>query len=246
MIGLQFIIDLEEMTAAELAEKIGVSFSLVYRWLNGKKTIPKQRIVQIHSKVFPEYPEEYLDKEITEADKTILSNIRLSKTTTTDFKMKKLVNYASHYADDVKETLANVAGILSTSANSNLTYNQHMNASVYMLMLSTLLSEQSIILDDFKALYNLEAQKGRRSASILVSLVLSALCQALGHDGYIDDIVCSEPLRIVLSTDGSETGTFDREIHSQLQNAFTEIIERYDKRDKILEALNKKIHDEKH
>ena len=245
MIGLQYILDLEEMTAAELAEKIGVSLSLVYRWLNNKKSVPKQRIIQIHSKVFPEYPEEYLNKEITEEDKSLLTKIRLSRTATSDYKMKKLADYGSNYAGEVKEILAKIAGILSVSNNTNLIQNPHMTASIYMLMLANVLGEQTIVLNDFKALYSLEAEKGQRSASMLVSLVLSALCQVLGHGGYIDDIVLPEPLRLLLPTDGSETGTFDREIHSQLLNVFADIIERYDKRDKILEALNKRIKEEK-
>ena len=245
MIGLQYILELEEMTAAELSEKIGVSFSLVYRWLNGKKAIPKQRVIQIHSKVLPEYPEELIDKEITEADKTILTNIRLSRTATSDYKIKKLVQLENNYSNKVRETLANIAGILSISNNTNLLRNQRMNANIYMLMLANVLGEQTTVLNDFNALYSLEADKRQRSASILVSLVLSALCTALGHGGYIDDIICAEPLRVVLSTDGANTGTFDKEIHDQLTNTFKGIIERYDKRDKILEALNNKIKEEK-
>lgn len=245
MLGLQFILDIEEMSTAELADKIGVSPSLVYRWLNGKKPLPRQRTIQIHSKVFPEYPEEYLDKDITEADKAVLNDIRRSKTGTTDFKLKKLIELASNYADDVKTTIANIAGALNATNNVDFIQNPspNMNATIYMLMLSTVLSEQTAMLNDFKALYGLEAGANReqRGANILVSVVLSALCEALGRGGYIDDIVCSEPLRVVVSDEGLKGGTFDREIHGQLVDVFTEIVGRYDKRDKILETLNNKL-----
>lgn len=245
MLGLQHIMEIEEMTPAVLAEEIGVSSSLVYRWISGKKPLPKQRTIQIHSKVFPEYPIEYLDKDITEADKAVLNNIRRSKTGTTDYKLKKLIKLASNYADDVKVTLANIAGALNATNNADYIQNPspNMNATIYMLMLSTVLSEQTAMLNDFKALYSLEAGANReqRGANILVSVVLSALSEALGRGGYMDDIVCSEPLRVVVSDEGLKGGTFDREIHGQLVDVFKEIIGRYDKRDKILEALNNKL-----
>lgn len=240
MLGLEYILKLEEISPLKLSNKIGVSSSLVYRWIHGMKPIPKQRTIQIHSKVFPDYPEVYIDKEITEADKIVLNKIRRSRTETTDYKSKKIVELRNNYDDEVRETLTNIAGALRLNTDF-LQQNPHMNANMYLLMLSTMLSEQTIVLNDFKALCSLEADKGQRSANALVSVVLSALCTALGRGGYLDDIICAEPLRVVLSDDGAKVGTLDRKTHEHLINVFTNIIDSYDKRDKIIETLNERL-----
>lgn len=240
MIGLHYIMDIEDMTPIALAGKLHVSPSLVYRWINGKKPLPKQRTIQIHSKVFPEYPEEYYDKELNEADMTLLRNIRTSKTGTIDHKTRKMIEYGLNYADEVGATLERFNQLLSVSANTQL-LNQSMNMNVYLMVMATMFSEQATTLSDLKALYDLETIKGQRTANILVSITLSALCEVLGIGGYINNVVCPRPLRIVLGDNMKETGTFDKEIHDQLKAVFTEIVDRYDKRDKILEALNNKL-----
>lgn len=73
MKGLSFILELENVSVAELSSKIDVAASLIYRWIKGTKSIPEKRISQL-SEMFPAYGTEYYEKELDEIDKLTLEN----------------------------------------------------------------------------------------------------------------------------------------------------------------------------
>ena len=75
MKGLTYILELEEMTAAELAKKLKVSTSIVYRWANGSKSIPQERLEQMQL-LFHCYPISAFEEDIDEMDKLNLQNIK--------------------------------------------------------------------------------------------------------------------------------------------------------------------------
>ena len=76
MKGLTYILKLEEMTSAQLAEKIGVSVSVMYRWEKGNTKIPQKRIEQFQQ-LFPIYPDNMFDKEIDEIDMITLKIVHI-------------------------------------------------------------------------------------------------------------------------------------------------------------------------
>ncbi len=76
MIGLEYILNIENMTKSEFADKIGISASMVFRWVKGKRPISQKRIIQIHRELFPLYPMEYYSKKINNYDMAILQNIK--------------------------------------------------------------------------------------------------------------------------------------------------------------------------
>lgn len=76
MLGLEYILKIENITWSELANRLGVSKSVVYRWMKRKHPFPPKRIEQICTEFFPYCPMEYCLKEINEYDKTILQNLK--------------------------------------------------------------------------------------------------------------------------------------------------------------------------
>lgn len=76
MIGLTYILELENISVNELSAKIDVDISLIYRWIKGTKSIPEKRICQLHE-LFPAYGRDFFSKELDEVDKLTLNNIKI-------------------------------------------------------------------------------------------------------------------------------------------------------------------------
>ena len=76
MIGLTYIMKLENITAKELATRLGVTASTISQWESKKRPIPKERRVQL-SQIFPMYPEYYYEIEISERDAIMLQNAQI-------------------------------------------------------------------------------------------------------------------------------------------------------------------------
>lgn len=76
MIGLTYIMKLENITAKELATRLGVTASTISQWESKKRPIPKERRVQL-SQIFPMYSEYYYDIEISERDAIMLQNAQI-------------------------------------------------------------------------------------------------------------------------------------------------------------------------
>lgn len=79
MTGLKLIIELDNVPMPELSERIGVDKSLIYRWMKGTKTIPEQRIWQLHE-LFPYCPVDYISKELTQLDEMDITYKHLLET----------------------------------------------------------------------------------------------------------------------------------------------------------------------
>lgn len=76
MLGVEYILNIENMTQTEFANKIGISSQMVNQWVRKRCPIPQKRIMQIHTKIFPIYPIKYYTKEISESEMAILQNIK--------------------------------------------------------------------------------------------------------------------------------------------------------------------------
>lgn len=76
MIGLSYILELENISVNELSAKIDVDKSLIYRWIKGAKKFPEKRIAQL-AELFPIYGCDYFSKELDEIDKLTLDNIKI-------------------------------------------------------------------------------------------------------------------------------------------------------------------------
>lgn len=76
MLGLEYILKIENITRSELANRLGVSTSVVSRWMKRKRPFPSKRIEQICTDFFPYCPIEYCLKEINEYDMAILRNLK--------------------------------------------------------------------------------------------------------------------------------------------------------------------------
>lgn len=76
MLGLEYILKIENITRSELANRLGVSKPVVSQWMKRKRPIPSKRIEQICTEFFPYYPIEYCLKEINEYDMAILQNLK--------------------------------------------------------------------------------------------------------------------------------------------------------------------------
>ena len=76
MIGLTYILELENISVNELSAKIDVDISLIYRWIKGTKKIPEKRIAQL-AELFPTYGCDYFSKQLDEIDKLRLDNIKI-------------------------------------------------------------------------------------------------------------------------------------------------------------------------
>ena len=74
MLGLEYIRKLYGDTTITLADKLGITKSLISQWENGKKPIPKKRIEEL-SKLY-NVSGEYFSKELTSLEQVkIMKNI---------------------------------------------------------------------------------------------------------------------------------------------------------------------------
>lgn len=76
MIGLQYILELEDMSRKQLAEKLGVTDATVSYWLNEKRLISDNMLTNIRQ-LFPFYPYSLFDKTIDERDRLTIENAKL-------------------------------------------------------------------------------------------------------------------------------------------------------------------------
>lgn len=73
MIGLEYILKIEKMSTAALAQRLKVTPPTITQWVKQNRTIPTERIGQLHG-VFPAYPMQYFQKVINEQDAIELQN----------------------------------------------------------------------------------------------------------------------------------------------------------------------------
>ena len=77
MIGLTYIMKLENVTGKELSERLGVSAAAISQWEKKVRPIPQSRI-PILSMMFPAYPASLFAKELDEKDMFQLQEAKLN------------------------------------------------------------------------------------------------------------------------------------------------------------------------
>ena len=77
MIGLEYILKIEKMSTAALAQKLNVTAPTITQWEKKNRNIPTERLEQLHQ-IFPVYPIEYFQKTIDEQDALKLQNFMIS------------------------------------------------------------------------------------------------------------------------------------------------------------------------
>ncbi|XZI46332.1 helix-turn-helix domain-containing protein [Clostridium perfringens] len=75
MIGLEYLLDINNMQSKQLAEMLGVGKATVSSWINQKRLISTKHYEKL-KEIF-KVPEEYFQKELTELDKLNLQRIKL-------------------------------------------------------------------------------------------------------------------------------------------------------------------------
>ncbi|EOU1879655.1 helix-turn-helix transcriptional regulator [Clostridium perfringens] len=75
MIGLEYLLDINNMQSKQLAEMLGVGKATVSSWINKKRLISTKHYEKL-KEIF-KFPEEYFQKELTELDKLNLQRIKL-------------------------------------------------------------------------------------------------------------------------------------------------------------------------
>lgn len=75
MIGLEYLLDINNMQSKQLAEMLGVGKATVSSWINQKRLISTKHYEKL-KEIF-KVPEEYFQKELTELDRLNLQRIKL-------------------------------------------------------------------------------------------------------------------------------------------------------------------------
>lgn len=203
MKGLQYILEIEGVSVNELASRIDVAPSLIYRWLNGKKPFPRKRLIQI-TRMFPAYPENIFDIEVSEADKIYLNNIKYElniadkEAVTPLIKMKKAIKQQAFEQQQVLDEIQNILDIKSYDDMEGEKISQH----VVLTLLSIISQEQSLLTHDYDCLNKLEKMRedqinNRSSALLLITVVMSALCEAFGIEDKIENFVFTPSMKIM-------------------------------------------------
>lgn len=191
MIGMKYILTLEKITNVECAKRMGVVTSLVSSWTNGKKKIPDARIIQFH-KLFPIYPKEYISKELTEAEQVSLHNIKYKQDaidSQADAAFIRINDIISHRMQERQAVVSEIRELLNVSEISQIIDGKIISKAILIKLFDAVSTENQIYLHDYKALNSLEQErKGALNTppSMLISIVLSALCMAYGIDDDID------------------------------------------------------------
>ncbi|MDM0961641.1 helix-turn-helix transcriptional regulator [Clostridium perfringens] len=79
MIGLEYLLDINNMQSKQLAEMLGVGKATVSSWINKKRLISTKHYEKL-KEIF-KVPEEYFQKELTELDKLKLQQLKLETDT---------------------------------------------------------------------------------------------------------------------------------------------------------------------
>lgn len=206
MKGIAYILKLEGITVNELANYIDVAPSLVYRWFNGKKPLPQKRLIQL-TRMFPAYPEKYFDAELSDADKVYLDNVKYELNIADQeaesplIEMRKAIK---HQVFEQQKIIDEINTILDIKTYDDISDVENVSQHILLTMLAMISQEQSLLTHDYDVLNKLEKmrkEKGRNgkpsSSLLLISVVLSALCEAFGINDNIDSFVFTPSMQIM-------------------------------------------------
>lgn len=88
MIGLEYLLDINNMQSKQLAEMLGVGKATVSSWINKKRLISTKHYEKL-KEIF-KVPEEYFQKELTELDQIELQKIKIDNDKLRLFKERKM------------------------------------------------------------------------------------------------------------------------------------------------------------
>ncbi|WP_294411269.1 helix-turn-helix transcriptional regulator [uncultured Ruminococcus sp.] len=197
MIGLRYIMQLEGLYTADVADRLGVNRALISQWQTGKRLIPNKRISELAS-IFPKYPAYYLTKELTDEDMKDLRQIKGSGKVVTskskDERLNKVESIIKEQLAENSKVLSDVAEIMQIGDITSLIKNSSSISDKQLLtsFFSLLSYSQQSYLHDYIILNKLELLK--RNADVhgikkikfsVISVAMSALAVAFGFD---DDI----------------------------------------------------------
>jgi transcriptional regulator with XRE-family HTH domain len=198
MKGIAYILELEKWSVYDLAKEIGVSPSVLYRWLNGKKAIPHNRVEQL-SRMFPIYPSQYIEAELSESDKVFLRNRKYEDEVASKEAESPLLDMKRGIKAQVLEqqkVFDDIKTILNVESIDDMDDEDKVSKNVLLAILSAVSEEQSKLTYDYKTLNKLEkmrvnsVQQGKRSSALLlISVTLAALCRAFDIEDSIEDLV---------------------------------------------------------
>ena len=216
MIGLAYILQLENMTSSALAEKIGVTRSLVTQWVNGRKPIPDNRLIEIN-RIFPLYPAHYIRRPLSEADvenlKALKSDNERVRTERRESKgFKSLENLINEQIVEQQSIVDEVSKILNISEYNKILENADKVAEndILLLIYTVISSYHGSASHDYKILNKLEAARQLSNLSFkqkgedydyaynVVSVTLSALSCAFGMDDDLMALVYSPAVRSMM------------------------------------------------
>lgn len=251
MKGLQYILEIEGVSVNELASRIDVAPSLIYRWLNGKKPMPEKRLIQI-TRMFPAYPKGMFDVEVSESDKVYLNNIKYElniadkAAITPLLKMKKAIKQQVFEQQQVVDEINN---ILDIKSYDDMDGEEKMSQHVLLTLLSVISQEQSLLTHDYDCLNKLEKMRedqinNQSSALLLITIVMSALCEAFGIEDKIESYVFTPSMQIMDNSPDQLVKSHIETINERrddLISIFKGIIEECNDNDAAKAVINKLI-----
>lgn len=209
MTGLQFILRIEGVAASHLAEKLEISRAMVSQWLHGVKPISVERIAEIAA-LFPYYPPEYFDKQLTEEDQKYLKKLKTQNKHKKDERFNAYDNMLNKLKEKQNNILKEINMILNFSKLTKLVdiSKQFNDVSILSLLYATAANEQEQLMHDYGILNKLEAMKLIKKEDDIsfdvVSVALSALAETFGFDDDLKDFVASESMKTVLPSEALE------------------------------------------
>lgn len=255
MKGLSYILKLEGITVNEFANYIDVAPSLVYRWLNGKKPLPEKRLKQI-TNMFPAYPEKYFDTELSDADKVYLDNLKYELNIADKEAESPLIDMKKALKQQVfeqQQVIDEINSILDIKTYNDMSDVENVSQHILLTMLAMVSQEQSLLTHDYDALNKLEKMRkeqinNRSSALFLITVVMSALCEAFGIKDKIESFVFTPSMKIMdNSPDNMIQDHIDiiSERRNDLITIFRNIIDECNENDAAKETINKLLNGNK-
>lgn len=251
MKGLSYILKLEGITVNELANCIDVAPSLVYRWLNGKKNLPDKRLIQI-TKMFPAYPKKFFDAELSEADKVYLENVKYELNIADKEAESPLINMKKAIKQQVFEqqkVIDEINTILDIKDYDDMSEEEKISQYVLLTLLSIISQEQSLLTHDYAVLNKLEKMRKEKergnnhsSSLLLITVVMSAMCEAFGINDNIESFVFTPSMKIMNNSSDALIKSHIETINERRNDLiaiFKDIISECNENDAAIAAIEK-------
>lgn len=256
MNGLRYIMQLEELTTAEVAKKMKVNRSLISVWQTGRRIIPNNRISELAG-IFPKYPAYYFNKELTTEDMAAIREIKISgkamETPRKDERMSKVESLIKEQIVEHGRVLSDVAEIMKLGDYTALLKSSDNISDKQMLTLlfSVVGASQKSYIHDYAILNQLE--KLKRNAEkhgiedfklSLIGVAMSALAVAFGFDDDVSALAVPQNLRAILPAEAIEKDPNIKlfsEWRDRILAVFKDIIDYCDSKQRRIDKLNEEL-----